>query len=377
MLSSFENAFGVEVVRQVEPPRRQGQPLGEQLGSKPDLTQVQRVLRSSRAVYPFNSVKLGISASGGDPLRATMSAKKTVFWAMPAVKNRSADARAYAWLSIIGSAPSVRFANWVRDRRIDADFHVVLFGIGQRLFDFFADGLAAVNALASIGDGTLRSGNLFVVFVPVCVNEHLDAADARFRLGQNGVRFQVGHALFEFRHLLQQLLPLRIGGLRGGGGIERDVELDVLIRGDRDTLPAKRRQARRDDGDGVGADGKRPECVRALRVGRRFEARPRCRVDGHHRRVGDRRVARPPHRSPYAAAMIHVHLRHVGLLRSLTGGCLAECLSTYPEEQGHDGRGERWPVPTRRHARPPLAPDVRADPRNRRRRRCGVHLKTS
>jgi hypothetical protein len=45
-------------------------------------------------VYPLSSVSDGISASGGDPLSPTISAKKIVFCAMPAVKKRSAEASA-------------------------------------------------------------------------------------------------------------------------------------------------------------------------------------------------------------------------------------------------------------------------------------------
>ena len=42
-----------------------------------------------------------------------MSAKKTVFCAMPAVKNRSAEASAYALRCRHRSSPSVRLANCV------------------------------------------------------------------------------------------------------------------------------------------------------------------------------------------------------------------------------------------------------------------------
>ena len=48
--------------------------------------------RSSRALNPLISVSPAISRSGGVPLKPTMSAKNIVFCAMPAVKNRSAEA---------------------------------------------------------------------------------------------------------------------------------------------------------------------------------------------------------------------------------------------------------------------------------------------
>ena len=196
-----------------------------------------------------------------------------------------------------------------RDGGIDADTHAVFFGVGQRLFDLLVDRLPAIDALAPVGDGRLRSGHLLVVLVAVLVDEDFDAPHACFGLRQHGVRFEVGDALLELGDLLEQFLPLGVGRLCSGRGIERDVELHVLVGGDRHTLPPERGQAGGDDGDVVAADRQRAERIGALRVGHGLEPRAGRRVDGRHRGIGDGRVVRTADRPADAAAVIHV--RHV------------------------------------------------------------------
>ena len=99
-----------------------------------------------------------------------------------------------------------------------------------------------------------RSGYLLVVLVAVLVDVHFDAPHACLGLRKHGVRFQVRDALLEVGHLLEQVLPLGVGRLCSGRGIERDVELHVLVSRDRHTLPPERGQASGQHRDVVASD---------------------------------------------------------------------------------------------------------------------------
>jgi hypothetical protein len=157
----------VEVVRQVESSRRQKQPVREQLGAKPHLTQIQGVLALEPRGVPVQQRQARNLGVGRRPAESDDVGEKDGVLSDAGGEEQVGGRQGVGVIvdHRIGAFGPLRELG--TDRRIDADLHVVLFGIGQRLFDFFADSLAAVNALASIGDGTLRSGNLFVVFVPI------------------------------------------------------------------------------------------------------------------------------------------------------------------------------------------------------------------
>ena len=137
------------------------------------------------------------------------------------------------------SSPFGPLRELCRDRRIDADLHAVLFSVGQRLFDLLVDRLPAIDALAPVGHHWLRARHRLVVLGAVLVDVDLDAADARFGIGQHRVRFEIRDALLQFGQLLEQFLPLGIGGLLRRRRVQSDVELNILVRGDSYSLRRK------------------------------------------------------------------------------------------------------------------------------------------
>jgi hypothetical protein len=238
-----------------------------------------------------------------------MSAKKIVCCAIPAVKNKSAEASAYAWWLISDSSTGT-LGELGRDRRVNADLHLVLVRGCQGFFDLLVDRLAAVDALAAVGHHRLRPRYLFVVLLPVLVHEDLDAPDPRFGLGQHGVRFQIGDALLELRQLLQQLLPLRLRRRLRRCRVQRDVELRRLVFRDGQPPATECRKSPRGDRDRVIANRERLEGVRPLRVGRRFETRTGLGADGDDGRVGEGGLVGAADGAPDTTAMIrHLHLR--------------------------------------------------------------------
>ena len=120
VLSSLAKAFVIEVVRQVEPAGGERQPLAEELRPQPRLAQVQLVLADQPrrvAVQQRQRRNLGV---GRRSAQADDVGEEDVFCARPAVKNRSADASAYALLFgvVVALASGRRTAcRWRRRRR--------------------------------------------------------------------------------------------------------------------------------------------------------------------------------------------------------------------------------------------------------------------
>ena len=300
--------------------------------------------------------------SGGEPLSPTMSAKNIVYWAMPAVKNRSADASAYALR--VGVVLALGPPGELRGHgRVHADRDPAILGVFEGFLDFLADGLPPVDALAPVRDGRLRTGHRLLGLGAVRIDEHLDPADPHLGLRQHGARLQVGDPLFERRHVLEQLLPLELRRLGGSGRVHRDVERRGAVGDHFDVGTPERRQAARHDRDVVAARGQRAEGVCALRIRRGRELRAGRGVGRGDGGVGDRAagiVSDPP---LDAAAMV-LHLRHRRLLRR---GC--PCAGDRGRAQEREHRRETEPSgrgavqkPTRHRASSFRVKCVRSEP---------------
>ena len=197
MLSSFGQRVRVEVVRQIEAPGRQRQALSEQLRAQPHFAQIQFVLAlESRRVAieqrQAGNLRVGRRPAQGDDVGEEHGVLRDAGGEEQVGRRQRVGAVVDEAIVALGPLRELR-----RDGGVDADLHAVLLGVGERLFDLLVDRLAAIDALATVGHDRLRARHLLVVLLAVLVDEHLDAADARFRFGQHRVRFEVRDSLLQ------------------------------------------------------------------------------------------------------------------------------------------------------------------------------------